>query len=309
MDLDAACHRTAAPSYGIVTRGQLLALGMSADQVQRRLQAGVLVRLQPSVYAVASAPDRFEQRVLAACLAAGPGAAASHRSAARLWSLRGAAFNRVEITVPGSRLPQLAGVAVHRSRIFGPVDVRAVGSVPVTRPERTLVDAAAVLPAAVVTGYLEGALVGGLTTLDRVWSYLSRYGGPGRRGSGVLQRILSERDPAARPTESGLEDRVVALLHRSGLPDPVRQHPVGRFRLDLAYPGIRVAVEVDSARWHSDSASYRRDREKWNLLTQHGWALLIVTELDLDERPAGVAADLHRLLARRGAADPTVFVA
>ena len=169
-------------------------------------------------------------------------------------------------------------------------------------------DTAAVLPMQVVTGYLEGAVVGGLTTLDRVWSYLSRYAGPGRRGSGVLQRILSERDPSARPTESGLEDRAIALLRRSGLPHLVRQHPVGRFRLDLAYPESRVAVEVDSARWHSDSASYRRDRQKWNLLTQQGWALLIVTELELDERPGGVAADLHRLLARR-AAESTVFVA
>lgn len=297
VDRDAALHRLAAPSNGVVSRDALVATGMTADQLHRRLRCGLLVRLQPAVYAVASVPASFEQRILAACLSAGPTAAASHRSAARLWKLRGAASERVEVTVPGGSRPRLARVVVHRSQVFGAVDMRTVSGIPVTRPERTLVDSAAVLPLPVVRGYLESALGEGLTTVDRIWSYLSRYGGRGRRGSGVLRGILADRDPSARPTESSLEDHAAAVLRRYGLPAPVRQYAVGRYRLDLAYPELHVAVEVDSARWHSDSASYRRDRDKWNLLTQ-GWVLLIVTEFDLHERPAGVAADLTELLCR-----------
>lgn len=299
MDLDVALHRLAASSHGVVSRSQLAGLGSSPDQVHRRLRSGTLVHLQPAVYAVASVPDTFEQRVVAACLAAGPGAAASHRTAARLWSLRGAASDKVEITVAGSAQPRLHRTVVHRSQVFGAVDRRAVAGIPVTRPERTLIDAAAVVPEPAACGYLESALAGGLTTLDRVWSYLSRYGGPGRRGSGVMRRILADRHPRGRPTESGLEDRAVAVIRRSGAPAPVRQYPFGPYRLDFAYPELGVAVEVDSARWHSDIASYRRDRQKWNLLAANGWTLLIVTEFDLDERPAGVVADLSALLARR----------
>lgn len=66
-------------------------------------------------------------------------------------------------------------------------------------------------------------------------------------------------------------------------------------------PSLRVAVEIDSAVWSSDSGSYRRDRVKWNPFTQLGWSLLIVTELDLREGPARVAADLRAWLARGAA--------
>ena len=213
MDLDTACHRAAATSYGVVTREGLLDLGMSADQVSRRLRAGVLVRLQPAVYAVASAPERFEQRVLAACLAAGPGAAASHRSAARLWGLRGATSDRLEITVPGVSRPRLAHVTVHRSRLLEPVEVRRSAGIPVTRPEGTLVDCAVGLRAEVVAGLVESTVLAGLTTVDRLWRYLSRCQVP---GAGVLRAVLEVRTPGARPTESGLEDRTLAVLRRFG---------------------------------------------------------------------------------------------
>lgn len=61
-----------------------------------------------------------------------------------------------------------------------------------------------------------------------------------------------------------------------------------------------MALEVDSAVWHSDSVSYRRDRERWNLLTRLGRVLVIATEFDLRERSAQVAADvLAALFPRR----------
>jgi hypothetical protein len=136
-----------------------------------------------------------------------------------------------------------------------------------------------------------------------VWRYLSRYGGPGCRGAGQLRKILDARGPAARPTESALEDLALRALFQAGAPPPVRQHELrvpGRqgVRLDLAYPSVRLAIEVDSARWHSDSESYRRDRAKWNLLSALGWTVFILTDFDLDERPEVVADDVVAALDR-----------
>ena len=69
-------------------------------------------------------------------------------------------------------------------------------------------------------------------------------------------------------------------------------------RVDIAYPPpIRLALEVDSALWHSDSESYRRDRAKWNLLVALGWTLLILTDFDLHERP-DLVADVFAAHAR-----------
>ena len=309
MELDAAIQRLAAKRHGIVTRHELMMLGLTTDQIKRRIRAGLLIRLQPGVYAIAGAPQTFERRVIAASLAGGEGAAVSHRSAARVWALRGAVTERAEIVVPRERRPQLVGVAVHRSVVLQPVDVRVHDGITVTRPERTLVDVAGVLPAHVAAGMLESAVHLGLTTPEHIWRYLSRYGGPGCRGAGVIRSVLEERGPAARPTESGLEDFALRMLFRHGAPAPVRQHVIhvpGRapIRPDFAYPRVRLAMEVDSAMWHSDSESYRRDRAKWNLLAALGWTLFILTDFDLHERPEQAVGDVvaaHARLSRAAA--------
>jgi len=305
--LDASIQRLAAKRCGLVTREELLRVGLSGDQIKRRLRAGLLLRMQPGVYAVPGAPSTFEQRVTAACLAGGPGAAVSHRSAARVWGLRGANTQRTEITAPGTSQPRLVGAVVHRSLVLAPVDVRVHQGITVTRPERTLVDVAGVVPIDVATSMLESAVHLGLTTPEHIWRYLSRYGGPGCRGAGRVRSILEARGPTARPTESGLEDLALRVLFRYGARPPVRQyviHVPGRppIRLDMAYaPPVKLALEVDSALWHSDSESYRRDRAKWNLLVALGWTLLILTDFDLHERPEQLVGDViaaHDRLSR-----------
>lgn len=304
MNVDVAAHQLAGTRHGVVTRAELLALGMSPHQIQRRRSAGGLVPVQPAVFAVAGWPASFDQRIWAAVLAAGPGAVASHQSAARLWGLRGAASDRVEVAVPGTALPRLRAARVHRSALLESPDKRVHRGISLTRPERTLVDCAAVVPGSLAGGMVESAVHMGLTTIDRAWTYLSRYGGPGVAGSRALRGILLERQLGGGPTESALEDLALGVLRRHGLPPPVRQHwivdPGGpRVRVDLAYPALRCAVEVDSARWHSDSVRYRADRAKWNLLTRLGWALVILTEFDLRERPPLAALDVATVIRRR----------
>jgi hypothetical protein len=119
----------------------------------------------------------------------------------------------------------------------------------------------------------------------------------------AIRTVLEARGPAARPTESGLEDFALRMLFRHGAPPPERQYVIrvpGRpeIRPDFAYPSVRLALEVDSAVWHSDSESYRRDRGKWNLLTARGWTLLILTDFDLHERPEQLVADVIAVHAR-----------
>jgi hypothetical protein len=310
MELDAATQRLAAKQFGLITDRELDQLGMSPYQRSRRVRAGLLVRLHHGVYAVPGAPTSFEQRAVAARLAGGAGAAVSHGSAARLWGLRGATSNRIQIAVPGVTRPRLTGVVIHRSRLLQPVDIRVHQGITVTRPERTLVDVAGVVPVDVATSMLESAIHLGFTTPEHIWRYLSRYGGPGCRGAGRVRTILEARGPAARPTESGLEDLALRTLFRYGANPPVRQYVIrvpGRptIKLDMAYPPpVKLALEVDSALWHSDSESYRRDRAKWNLLVALGWTLLILTDFDLHERPEQLAGDViaaHDRLSRLAA--------
>jgi len=246
-------------------------------------------------------PRSVGQDVLAACLAAGPDAAASHRSAAAVLGLRDVDWGSPEITAAvGCRRP-LAGVTVHRS-VLAAADVGRRGPIPVTRPARTLLDLAGVEPA-LVEGALDDALVRGLTTLGSLGRMLDRAGGHGRAGTALLRDLVTERQAGLRSTESPLEDRPVRLLRRHGLPGPVRQHevllPDGTLvRLDLAYPDLKLGIEADGRIWHSGRADFSRDRRRANRLAAIGWTMLRYGWADL-ERGRAMADEVRFLLRRK----------
>jgi hypothetical protein len=50
-----------------------------------------------------------------------------------------------------------------------------------------------------------------------LWRFLRRESRPGRRGVGVLRRLLGERDPDYQPSASRFQAEVRALLTRAGL--------------------------------------------------------------------------------------------
>lgn len=64
--------------------------------------------------------------------------------------------------------------------------------------------------------------------------------------------------------------------------------PGRRFRIDLAFPAERLAVEVDGWQYHGKTLSgFRTDRDRQNILTMAGWRFLRI--------PAG---DVHRNLVK-----------
>jgi hypothetical protein len=79
--------RIAQGQHGVVTRAQLLAAGVSASGIQRRLGKAALLREYPSVYRVGHRAPSVEARYLAAVLACGQGALLSGRAAGHLLGL------------------------------------------------------------------------------------------------------------------------------------------------------------------------------------------------------------------------------
>ena len=54
--------------------------------------------------------------------------------------------------------------------------------------------------------------------------------------------------------------------------------PGRKYRLDIALPDARLAIEVDGWEWHGKhKGDFTRDRERQNLLTLHGWRILRFT--------------------------------
>lgn len=284
----------AARQHGVVIREQALAAGMSRRQLDTALARGILVAVHRGVYRVGGSRPAFAQAVLAACLASR--GVASNSTAATLWEMRGWATSTVHVTVAGRRQPELAGVAGHCTRRLDRLDVVRRGPIPLTSPARTLLDLGAIGPPEAVESALEDSLHRRLVTRVRLEALLDREG-QGRPGVATLRAILAGRGPGAAPTESVLEDAFVRLLRDAGLPQPVRQYRIAGSRIDFAYPGARLAIELDGRRWHSTRSDLHRDRSRSNLLTALGWRLLRFGWDDVHQRSGEVAtlvADLSR---------------
>jgi hypothetical protein len=119
----------------------------------------------------------------------------------------------------------------------------------------------------------------GFTTSD-LTRQLPRY----RRRRGVVQ--LRNLVPLARPeAESPRESWTRLAIVDAGLPEPTVQHwididGVPTYRLDLAYPGARIAIEYDGQEHHTDPADRARDAARRAWLTAHGWTVIVLRASD-----------------------------
>ena len=197
---DRAMGELARLQHGVVTRRQLLALGMGRGAVRERLRRGQLHEVFRGVYVCGVRRITRRGRWMAAVLAAGEGAVLSHRSAARLWRLMPVAAEWPEVSCSPGRVVRRKGMVGHE------VDVRGdewlvEGGIPVTSPFRTIFDLASVLGMRELERALHEAEVRGLRDRVSLPMLLERY--PGRRGARNLRAVLgSESRPGSRATSS-----------------------------------------------------------------------------------------------------------
>ena len=77
-------------------------------------------------------------------------------------------------------------------------------------------------------------------------------------------------------TESPIERRLYdALLSRGHY--IVTQYPMGRYRIDIAFPQYKLAVECDGRQFHSTKEAMERDRRKDNYLRSNGWTVIRIS--------------------------------
>lgn len=287
--------RLAAHQHGVVSRRQLLDAGIAAGAMERRVASGHLVRVHRGVYAVGHAQLRREGRWLAAVLAAGRGAALSHRSAAALHGIRES--DAIDVTT--TRRVGVRGVLIHRTTRLEAGDLATRRGVPVTTLSRTLVDLAEILTREQLAKLVREADRAGRLTAATVENARGRVAGRRDAGAKALRAALDEHERLAISlTLSELEDRFLALLDARDLPRPLTNHPAEGFKLDAAWPEARLAVELDGWAWHHDRAAFQADRARDAALLRAGWRVVRFTHADVVRRPAHVAQTLHTLLTR-----------
>lgn len=302
--LDRALAERAQQQLGLVTRPQLRELGLSDRMVHQRLSSGALVRVHPAVFRLAGSPVGWRQRLLAAVLAGGTGAVASHRAAAVLHRLDGFATAPVELTSGRDRNRFPGDVVVHRPIRFMDVDREAVGAIPCASVALTLINLGAVCRPERVQDALDGALRDGRVGERFLRWRLDQLAARGRPGIGVMRRLLDEKE--GRRPHSMLERRFLRAWDASGLPRPILQYEFydarGSLiaRVDFYWPHRRLVLEVDGHAFHATRKQRASDSARTLRLAAIGLQVVTLTYEQVVHTPEWAVSQVAAAL--RGAA-------
>lgn len=301
----------AAQQHGAVARFQLAADEVGREAIRHLVHTGILVPVVRDVFVVGGSSDTFHRRVWVAVLAAGPEAVASHRLAARLHSMRGFGREGIDVLVHERFHHTAPRGASHTTSWLPPAHLTRIDGIPVTTAARTLFDLAGLTsPKRLRAGRpyvhekrvaraLDTAMVEGLPIAE-VAHVLATMGKRGRPGTALVRRLVAARTDDYTPTESELEDLVVAVLSRYELPLPERQLDLGHDtrigRVDFAYRSPPLVIEADGRPFHMTLTDADNDRWRTTELVAAGFPVIRVTWRDLTHDPQRFAAAVARAL-------------
>jgi hypothetical protein len=282
---DRTLARLASSSHGVVTRAQLLAAGLTLDEIRHRLQSGALLREYRGVYRVGHRAPSVEARYLAAVWACGEGALLSGRAAAHLLGILTTPPYMPEVTAPTER--RIPGIRTRRNR--SPVEATIWRGIPVTTPARTLVDLSSVLAVSDLARACHEAGIRHGTAPGEVAAIMGA-----RPGAKKLRRVLCGDEHVSL---SALERRFLALLRRADLPLPVTNRPAGGRYVDCRWVERRLTVELDGYRYHSSRYAWELDRRREREAYARGDDFRRYTYGDVFEQPAPMLRELRRVLS------------
>jgi hypothetical protein len=281
-----------------------LARRSSDRSVGRWLTSGKLVRVFPGWVTV---PELAEDWLVRAHAATGyTRGALSHVSALAAHRLTDVETTRLHVTVPPDRrVRSSTWLRVHRSRQQTAV-VRVRG-LPATTVDRSLVDTwgeahrTRVERGAVplVRGALIGAVRDRRVAVTQVTAQLAgRPELPGRARLAELLTLL------AGGCQSELEIfGVLNVLDIPELPPYRQQHGVplarGSVSLDVAWPTVMLAIELDGAAFHGSKAARERDLRRDAALAAEGWLVLRFSYARLTGEPDACRTQIRAVYRQR----------
>jgi hypothetical protein len=298
---DLVLDRIAARQYGLVTRAQVRACGLTDRQIVRRLAQGRWIQVAAGVYRLAGAPTTWHQRAFAACLAGPPGSVASRLTAAALHGLS-TPPSMPQIVVPRGTSPRVPFATV-RWADLGPHDRLLVDGIPCTSVARTLLDCAGVLDDARSSALVDTAFCAGKSHPTDVVRAIDRaQAGRGKKGVARLRRSIEAWSPGIAPG-SPAEMRLLRQIRSWGFDAPESQlelrtaagELVGR--IDLGWPERRLGLEYDGVETHNPR-HWARDEARHPRYAALGWDVHRVDKYDLVPGAARLRELLNAYLAR-----------
>jgi very-short-patch-repair endonuclease len=284
---------------GVIRRGQLVWAGLTRNQIDHLGRTQVLTgTAYRGVYRVGGAPRSPEAEAWGAVL--GAKAVLSHISAAIWWDLPVEADGRLHVVRrERARFTDVHGVRVHRT-LLAPEMITARFGLDVTTKIETLLDCLGWLPHTSARSLLDRSFQQGWLRSADIERRLHEQ--PGRWGNRALSRLLRESQPGA---EAESERRAQRLLRGAGIRGWTGNYPVvlfgERFRIDIAFPELKVAIEIDGWAFHRSRERRDRDNRKRNLLVKAGWVVLSFGWEDVVTAPDDFLGVVASVLASRAA--------
>jgi very-short-patch-repair endonuclease len=285
---------------GLITTDQLLTRGVSGRSLEYLVSSNQWERLTPGLYQTTSQQRDVRWQLRAAQLAT-PGRSLIVGSGALLlyglindadWLLQN---RKLEIGVGNRTQPSLKSI---HHRLIKPLEFakqQYIDGMFVVSPERALVDACRLMRPARAERVIEDAFRRKLTSPPALRQRL----GIQTAGNPVLRMIMASYENVEK---SDLEVRFVQLLRTYDVQQPQLQHEFvikkskKVIRVDAYWPSARLAVELDGLAYHSSARELQSDRNRQNTLLGLGVQLRRYSYSDIQERPAEVAREIHRLL-------------
>ncbi len=214
---------------------------------------------------------------MAVVLAAGPGAVVSHLCACRL---HGFGFTKapIEITVPRGRRCFVRGVIVHTSTDLHLNTATKVDGIPVTDPNRTLLDIAKLLKPVAFRNAVEAARRTAGVDWHSLITCLAAHARRGRPGIRKLRSLVIANLHNDEITDTDSELIALSLLREHGFAEPVLQHRIYdqdgflQAEMDFAWLDRLVNIEINGE-VHRQEEVIAKDDERDHYVRGLGWVV------------------------------------
>jgi len=281
---------------GVVTRSEAIALGMPVASLARLVDQNLLERCFDGVFNLPGVTDDHTIALHAATRKLG--AVVSHQSAAFLHKLDRPHHVKPTVSVPRRRTNVYLGVTVHQLTDLTDKHIITLDGLPVTHPERTVIDLAAVLKRGHLERIVDNGLAARIINLEKLQSVFQDLGRRGKPGTMRMRSVLEVRTSGYEAPDSELERRLLNLIVNDDLPLPDQQSTPEWLmprngRVDLSYPERLLVIEGDSRRWHTLLNSFEIDRLRDNAAQLAGWRILRFTWDEITQHPERVVKTIR----------------
>lgn len=295
-DAQRSMRTVAERQWGVVSVVQLIALGLTVDEIRGMAERGHLVRVFRGVYALGHSRLTMRGRLHAAQLAAGPGAFLSHRTAAAHRGLRSHPVT-LELTVPSGHTPgRSQGLNLHRTSIATDRNqAQSEDGLRVATIPRIVVDLARTERAGEIQRLIRESIRTGQLDLAALGAAID--GQPSRPGTRLARAALHRYLPGSESRKSWLETEFQRYArHDPRLPQPLYNQTLLGYEIDVMWVQQRVTLELDGRPYHVAVEDFDRDRGKDRLLTRHGWRPIRMSDFEWEHARASVLDDVYALL-------------